>query len=199
MVHPQVCCVWLEFGFVSPLIGGGVRYVSRSGRQKCSRTDFWWKAVQGSCRSTSHPSHSLTTFAFRSGEVRRLLLDLDFYGALTHWVCFLSAEVCFQPTSSLIGKVSALVMPLCVCHTPYRVLWRTRMVQINFQGIPFRLCAVGVGCSVLSVLSQFISNQSQYVVVDGCRSKLLNVVSGVPKESVLGSQMFIFTPRSVFL
>ena len=29
---------------------------------------------------TCHPSPSLTTFAFRSREVRRLLLDLDHYG-----------------------------------------------------------------------------------------------------------------------
>ena len=29
---------------------------------------------------TCHPSLSLTTFAFRSSEVRRLLLDLDPYG-----------------------------------------------------------------------------------------------------------------------
>ena len=31
---------------------------------------------------TCHPSPSLTTFAFRSREVRRLLLDLDFYGGI---------------------------------------------------------------------------------------------------------------------
>ena len=29
---------------------------------------------------TCHPSPSLTTFAFRSYEVRRLFLDLDLYG-----------------------------------------------------------------------------------------------------------------------
>ena len=29
---------------------------------------------------TCHPSNSFTTFAFRSSEVRRLLLDLDPYG-----------------------------------------------------------------------------------------------------------------------
>ena len=29
---------------------------------------------------TCHPSPSLTTYAFRSSEVRRLLLDLDFNG-----------------------------------------------------------------------------------------------------------------------
>ena len=28
------------------------------------------------------------------------------------------------PTTSLIGKVLALVMPFFVWHTPYRVLWR---------------------------------------------------------------------------
>ena len=38
---------------------------------------------------TCHPSPSLTTFAFRSREVRRLLLDLTLMVALTHWVCFL--------------------------------------------------------------------------------------------------------------
>ena len=37
---------------------------------------------------------------------------------------FWNAEVCFQPPSSLIGKVFALVMPFIVWHTPYRVLWK---------------------------------------------------------------------------
>ena len=59
--------------------------------------------------------------------------------------------------------------------------------RVNHQGILFKLCSVGVGGSVLSVLTQFLSNRSQYVVVDGCRSKLVNanwsgvnVMSGVP-------------------
>ena len=52
--------------------------------------------------------------------------------------------------------------------------------RVNHQGILFRLCSVGVGGSVLSVLTQFLSNRSQYVVVDGYRSKLVNLVAGVP-------------------
>ena len=38
---------------------------------------------------TCHSSPSLTTFAFRSSEVRRLLLDLDPYGGTDPSVCFL--------------------------------------------------------------------------------------------------------------
>ena len=44
---------------------------------------------------------------------------------------------------------------------------------------------------MLSVLTQFLSNQSQYVVVDGCRSKLVNVVSGVLRGSDMGLQLFL--------
>ena len=62
---------------------------------------------------------------------------------------------------------------------------------VNHQGILFDLCSVGVGGSVLSILIQFLSNRSQYVVVDGCRSKLVNVVSGVPQGSILRPQLFL--------
>ena len=36
---------------------------------------------------TCHPSPSLKTFAVRSNELRRLLLDWTIMVALTHWVC----------------------------------------------------------------------------------------------------------------
>ena len=39
---------------------------------------------------------------------------------------------------------------------------------------------MGIGGSVLSILTQFQSNRSQHVMVDCCRSKLVDVVSGVP-------------------
>ena len=52
--------------------------------------------------------------------------------------------------------------------------------RVNHQGILYKLCSVGFGGSVLSILTQFLSDRSQHVMVDGCRSKLVNVVSGVP-------------------
>ena len=56
--------------------------------------------------------------------------------------------------------------------------------RVNHRGIRYRLCAVGIGGSVLSMLTQFLSNRSQHVMVNGCRSKLVNVVSEVPQGSV---------------
>ena len=49
--------------------------------------------------------------------------------------------------------------------------------DVNHLGILYKLYYVGIGGSVLSILTQFLSNQSQQVMVDGCQSKLVNVVS----------------------
>ena len=107
---------------------------------------------------------------------------------------------CVLPTTEFaywkgLGTCDAL---LCVPHTLQSALesgQEARIEQIDFSaafdwvnhlGIPYMLCSVGIGGSVLSILTQFLSNRSQHVMVDGCWSKLVNVVSGVPQGSVLG-------------
>ena len=57
---------------------------------------------------------------------------------------------------------------------------------------------MGIGGSVLSILTQFLSNRSQHDMVDGCRSRLVNVVSGVPKGSVLGPLLFLLYSSELF-
>ena len=57
---------------------------------------------------------------------------------------------------------------------------------------------MGIGGVVLSVQTQFLSNRSQFVLVDGCRSKLVNVVSGVPLGSVLGTLLFLLYTSELF-
>ena len=90
-----------------------------------------------------------------------------------------------------LGTCDAL---LCMSHA-LESGHEARIVQIDFSaafdivnhlGILYKLCSVGIRGSVLSILTQFLSNRSQQVMVDGCRSKLVNVVSGVPQGSVLG-------------
>ena len=85
-----------------------------------------------------------------------------------------------------LGTCDAL---LCVSHTLQSALesgQEARFVQTDFSaafdrvnhlGILYKLCSLGIGGSFLSILTEFLSNQSQQVMVDGCRSKLINVVS----------------------
>ena len=70
--------------------------------------------------------------------------------------------------------------------------------RVNHLGILYKLCSVGIGGSVLSILTEFLSNRSQQIMVDGCLSKLANVVSGVPQSSVLARYSSSCTLRSFF-
>ena len=70
--------------------------------------------------------------------------------------------------------------------------------RANHLGILYKLCSVGIGGSVLSILTEFLSNESQQVMVDGCRSKLVNVVSGVLQGSVLGPLLFLLSLLAFF-
>ena len=70
--------------------------------------------------------------------------------------------------------------------------------RVNHLGILYKLCSVGIGSPVLSILTQFLSDRSQHVMVDGCRSKLVNVVSGVPQGSVFGPLLFLLYTSELF-
>ena len=50
--------------------------------------------------------------------------------------------------------------------------------RINHQGILYKLFSVGIGGSVLSILTHILSSRLQHDMVDGCLSKLVNVISG---------------------
>ena len=76
--------------------------------------------------------------------------------------------------------------------------FRAAFDKVNHQGILYMLCSVGIGSSVLSILTQFLSNLSQHVMVNGCKSKLVNVFSGVPQGSVSGPLLFLLYTSELF-
>ena len=47
---------------------------------------------------------------------------------------------------------------------------------------------MGIGGSVLSILTQFLSNRSRHIMVDGCQSKLVDV-SGVKVKSSMARSL----------
>ena len=90
------------------------------------------------------------------------------------------------PTTQFAYRKGTCDALLCVSHTLQSALengqvdFVQRIVQIDFSaafdrvnhlGILYKLCSVGIGGS----LTEFLSNRSQQVRVDGCRSKLITV------------------------
>ena len=84
-----------------------------------------------------------------------------------------------------LGTCNAL---LCMSHTMQSALESGQEAMIDFSaafdrvnhlGILYKLCSIGIVGFVLSILRQFLSNRSWHVMVDGCWSKLVNVVSGL--------------------
>ena len=68
------------FGLTStlpPLVGGTGGLVCELVGKADLLSDHFWNLLV--CLLTCHPSTRLTTFAFRSSEVRHLLLDVDLY------------------------------------------------------------------------------------------------------------------------
>ena len=91
----------------------------------------------------------------------------------------------------------------CVSHTLPSALesgQEARIAQIDFsvafdgvnhQCILYKIYSVGIGGSVLSILTQFLLNRSQHVMMDGYRRKLVNVVSEVQQGSVFSPLLYL--------
>ena len=117
--------------------------------------------------------------------------------------------VCFQTPSLLIGKVWVPMTDFCACPIDCKVNWRVGRTLgtcklISMQpliGSTIRAFSIGSAKwgleAVLSILTLFLSNRSQHVMVDGCRSKLVDL-SGVPQGILLGTLLFLLYTLELF-
>ena len=51
--------------------------------------------------------------------------------------------------------------------------FRAALIGSITRAFSIKLCSVSIRGSVMCILTQFLRNQSQHVMVDGCRSKLV--------------------------
>ena len=63
--------------------------------------------------------------------------------------------------------------------------------RVNHKAFIFKLTELGVGGPFLSILTEFLSNRLQRVVVDGQFNDCRNVILSVLQGSVLGPLLFI--------
>ena len=136
---------------------------------------------------------------------------------LSAWCLFIlddlwNAVVCFQPPSLLIGNVRVPVMHFCACPIHCKVHWRVvrrlgscRLISVSpLIGLTIRAFSRGSALWVLevlcclSILTQFLSNRSQDVQVDGCGSKLVDDVSEVRQGCVMGPLLFLMYTSEFF-
>ena len=59
------------------------------------------------------------------------------------------------------------------------------------SGLLSKLKSIGVGGSVLSICTEFLSDRRQRVVVDGAASERVLIISGAPQGSMLGPLLVI--------
>ena len=100
---------------------------------------------------TCHPSPSLTTFAFRSREVRRLLLDLDPYGGIDQLGLF---PLFLMRTGHVMAPHFSIVFWWLVCLGSFPACWRQANVTPIPKGPPSSSVANFRPISITSVLSK---------------------------------------------
>ena len=151
MVHSKVCSVRLGF-VIPPLVSEGGGLVCESVNKADLLSDHFdskqsMEAVD--LPLTCHTSPSFTTFAFRSSEVRRLLLDLDSYGG-TDPLCLFplfrkrTADV-MAPRLSVVFRRLVRLGSLAAC-------WRQANVTPIPKGPPSSSVANYRPISITSVL-----------------------------------------------
>ena len=71
-------------------------------------------------------------------------------------------------------------------------------IGVSHSSLLFKLKSIGVGDSVLSICTEFLSDHRQRVMVAGAANEWIPIVSGVPQESVVGPLLFMLYTSEMY-
>ena len=71
--------------------------------------------------------------------------------------------------------------------------------RVNHIALIYKLKQLGIGGPFLNIITEFLTDRTQRVCVDGELSDVRNVISGVPQGSVLGPLLFIIYTSDMWL
>ena len=94
--------------------------------------------------------------------------------------------ICFELTDKLYGLMDKGKIPIRIFLDVSKV-FDTLNHQILIKKIDF----YGVSRQANKLLTNYLSDRTQYVDFDNCKSDILNVTTGVPQGSILGPLLFI--------
>ena len=92
-------------------------------------------------------------------------------------------------TCDALLTITHFVQKALDCGSEVRMMgldFSAAFARVNRKALIFKLKQLGAGGPFLSILTEFLSNRLQRVVVDGQFNDYRGVVSGVPQGSVLG-------------
>ena len=119
-------------------------------------THFDGKQSKGSgIQSICHPSPSLINVAFRSQEVKRLLLDLNSYGGTDP----LGTFPLFLKTAVVLARCLAVVFWWLLCLGSFPVCWRVANVTPIPKGLPSSSASNSGPISLTPILSKVFERQ----------------------------------------